>query len=310
MLNSSRTSVVMVSYNSIKFIKENIFRLTKQSRPVKEIIIVDNNSSDDTIGWIKSNYPKIETIKLKSNIGFSGGMNAGIKKASGEYILCLNPDVYLTDTYIEILEDMVDQDKTTGIVMGKLFNMATLNSKSKIIDSMGGVFSFYRLRYWEPELGMLDNGNYNKIRAIFWATGSACLIRKQALDKITIENEYFDEDFFMQCEDLDVSWRIKNRGWKIKVNPNAIAYHYREGNSPDKGLGDKLKWRNLYLTMIKNLPLWFLVVNFIPILMLETLRLLKNGFRNRDIINYKAEAIRLFPRMIRKRYRMWKYYNR
>ena len=205
-------------------------------------------------------YPvKIELIKNSENVGFAPGHNQAIRKCYGDLILCLNSDAILTPNYLEQALKSFDDEKV-GAVQGKLLRYdfekeeikKDLKSKKNIIDTIGLVMLKNR-RIIAQAQGEQDEGQYEKEKEIFGADGAVPIYRRTALEDVKLPmanaarlrfasadaqfsnqikdfkkiGEYFEEDFFMYKEDVDLAWRMRLYGWKTIYQPKAIAYHGR-----------------------------------------------------------------------------------
>ena len=141
-------------------------------------------------------------------------------ESKGEYILCLNQDIVLDKDFIKNAVEAMKMGEKIGAVQGKL-----LKIQNPIIDTTG-LLMFKNRRVVARGQGEKDKGQYKK-GEVFGVDGAAPLYRRKALEDIKVNNEYFDKDFFMYKEDVDLAWRLQLYGWKIIYQPKAIAYHPR-----------------------------------------------------------------------------------
>ncbi len=216
MIKKSLVSVNILTYNGQDLIELCLKSVLEQTYSDIEILVIDNASEDETVSRIRQG---IKIIQNKENLGFSAGHNIGIRESKGEYILCLNQDVVLDKNFIKNAVEAVEVDKKIGAVQGKLYK------KDKTIDTTG-LLMFKNRRVVCRGQGEKDKGQYKR-GEIFGADGAAPLYRCSALEDIKINNEYFDEDFFMFKEDVDLAWRIRLYGWRAIYEPMAIGYHLR-----------------------------------------------------------------------------------
>ncbi|RLA95352.1 MAG: hypothetical protein DRG25_00445 [Deltaproteobacteria bacterium] len=257
--STPRVSIVIVTWNSLKHILRCLDCLSKQTYKLYEVIVVDNDSRDGTVEYVKRNYPQIKVVQNEENVGFAKANNQGIRLAQGEFILLLNPDVFPEPSFIEELMRVLSQRGSYGSAGGKLL-LYENGKESSTIDSTG---LFLKKNFRSSDRGNLkeDQGQYNQEEDVFAICGAAVLFRREALEKVSISEEYLDEDFFAYYEDLDIGWRMQLIGYKCVYTPKAKAYHVRGGS----GLGAKffqkdldtqrLTLRNRYLMLIKNLSL-------------------------------------------------------
>ncbi len=216
-------TISIVMWNSSDSIADCVQSLLDQKFQDFEILISDNNSTDDSYKVIESfNDSRITLFKLTSNTGFCGGHNNNIRKAQGDVVLLVNPDVIMTLDYLDNVLSVFSIDSKIGTVCGLLLQDAATN----IIDSAGMIFKNnfrYKLRYYND---LISTKNL-KIEEVDGADGALPIYRREMIRDISIDNSFFDERFFAHKEDWDISWRSKNYGWKTYFTPHAIAYHPR-----------------------------------------------------------------------------------
>lgn len=224
MAKNELVSVNILTYNARGLIGPCLESVLKQTYKNVEVLVIDNASVDRTLEKVKK-FP-VKIIKNKKNLGFSAGHNVGIKESKGEYVLCLNQDVVLDKDFIKNLVGAMGADDKIGVVQGKLFKVKDIRYPSdKIIDTTG-LLMFKNRRVVSRGQGEKDKNQYKK-GEVFGADGAAPLYRRSALEDVKIDKEYFDEDFFMFKEDIDLAWRIRLYGWKAVYKPEAIGYHLR-----------------------------------------------------------------------------------
>lgn len=257
-------SVAIVNWNGEKYLYKCIESLLKQNYKNIEIIIIDNDSTDNSIKIIQDNFSDKVVLFKNKNTGYAGGANKGIELANGEYIIIANPDIVFGDNYIENCINKFSQDDNIGAVTGKLLKYDfDEDKKLNVIDSVGIAFNHYRQGI---DIGQneFDEGKYEEDRRVFGVCGAAAVFKRSALEKIKINGEYFDNDFFAYKEDIDICWRLNLYGFKCYYVHNAICYHGRGMNS-SKGIVNTIKnrksqseflkgisFRNHYLMIIKN----------------------------------------------------------
>lgn len=233
-------SVIILGYNSKKYLKWCFDSVFAQTYPNLEIIYIDNASQDSSIIFIEQLFcsigQKIRIIKNTKNLGYTGGNNIGIQNSSGEYILCLNPDIILDKDYIKNIIVLFQKNLKIGAATGKLlkfkFHDNTIE-KTNIIDSCG--FKIFKSRRvnergggeMESQISNLKSQMYDKSEQIFGASGAAIMLKKEIIEKIKFRGQYFDEDFFAYKEDVDLAFRLLHAGYESWFVPKAIAWHHR-----------------------------------------------------------------------------------
>ncbi|MCP4154790.1 MAG: glycosyltransferase [bacterium] len=217
-------SVVIISYNSERFLKDNLQSLVGQSVKFKEIIVVDNHSSDNSLKIIESfekSCPYLQKIALKENSGYTGGANTGINHSSAHLVMVANSDTILDTGFNRNVLNKFENDPELSLLSPLIFRF-----DKKTVDSAGQAFS----RSLHPcEIGYNQNvENVNiKEKPVFSVCGAATVFRRTALETLKIDGDYYDEDFFIFWEDFDIGWRANLLGLKTLFYPEAVVYHFR-----------------------------------------------------------------------------------
>ena len=227
-----KLSVIIVNYNVRFFLDQCLRSVFKSLKNISsEVFVVDNNSLDGSVSMIRKNFPDVNLMRNNENIGFSRANNQAIKKATGEYILLLNPDTMVEEFTFEKCIRFMDEHKdagalgvrlidgkgrflpeskrslpTPGVAFSKIFGLTRLFSKSKL-------FGKYYLGYLNPE-------ETHKVDVL---PGAFMFLRISALDKTGL----LDEDFFMYGEDIDLSYRLKKAGFSNYYYPGTTIIHYK-----------------------------------------------------------------------------------
>lgn len=221
-------SITIVTYNSGRFIKRCLESVLAQGYRQKEIIVVDNASTDGTVAVLEQFEDRCRLVFNDANIGFAAAQNQAIKLARGEWILALNPDVLLTPYFIDALLEAGHVDPKIGTVCGKLLTMrATFALPDEPLVDSTGIYFTPMLRHLDRGSQEVDNGHYLNHEYVFGATAAAALYRREMIDDISIGGEFFDPDFFAYREDADVAWRAQLMGWRCIYSPAARGYHVR-----------------------------------------------------------------------------------
>lgn len=229
MSRSDSVSVTIVTYNSGRFIKRCLESVLDQKYPFKEIIVIDNNSSDGTIDILEPFEDRCRIIYNEENIGFSAAQNQAIAVSQGEWVLTLNPDMLLLQGFLEALVNAGSMDPKVGTVCGKLMTMkATFDFPEEPLVDSTGIYFTPNLRHLDRGSLQLDDGSFRNYEYVFGATAAAALYRREMIEDIAINGEFFDNDFFAYREDADVAWRAQLMGWKCLYVPYAKGYHVRK----------------------------------------------------------------------------------
>jgi GT2 family glycosyltransferase len=222
-------SVTIVTYNSGRFIKRCLESVLSQRYRLKEIIVVDNASTDGTIDILEQFEDRCRIHYNEENAGFAAAQNQAIRMAGGDWVLTLNPDVLLLPNFIQALLDAGQFDAKIGAVCGKLLTMTAHFEipERPVVDSTGIYFN-PMLRHLDRGSQEVDNGHYLQYEYVFGATAAAALYRRAMIEDISLDGEFFDSDFFVYREDADVAWRAQLMGWKCLYVPYARGYHVRK----------------------------------------------------------------------------------
>jgi len=221
-------SVTIVTYNSGRFIKRCLESVLDQKYDRKEIIVIDNDSTDGTTDILEHFADRCRVIYNSDNIGFAAAQNQAIRIAKGNWILTLNPDVLLLPGFIQALIDAGQIDSRIGTVCGKLLTIkSTFDLPERPLVDSTGIYFTPTLRHLDRGSQELDNGHYVRNEYVFGATAAAALYRRAMIDDISINGEFFDPDFFVYREDADVAWRAQLLGWQCIYTPGARGYHVR-----------------------------------------------------------------------------------
>ena len=222
-------SVTLVTYNSGRFIKRCLESVLEQKYPNLEVIVIDNASTDGTVDLLEQ-FQDTCRIRLNTeNVGFAAAQNQAIALSSGEWVLTLNPDMLLLPDFIQALVDAGRLDQKIGTVCGKLLTIqASFDLPEKQLIDSTGIYFTPMLRHLDRGSQQVDNGHYLNFEYVFGATAAAALYRREMIDDISIQGEFFDPDFFVYREDADVAWRAQLLGWRCIYTPLARGYHVRK----------------------------------------------------------------------------------
>lgn len=228
-MSNDFVSVTIVTYDSGQFIKRCLESALAQKYDRSEIIVVDNNSSDGTLDILEQFEGRIRIIYNSENLGFAAAQNQAIAAAKGNWILTLNPDVLLLPDFIETLVDAGNLDQRIGSVCGKLLTIkSSFDLPDKPLVDSTGIYFTPMLRHLDRGSQEVDNGHYLNNEYVFGATAAAALYRREMIEDISIDGDFFDPDFFVYREDADVAWRAQLLGWTCIYTPYARAYHVRK----------------------------------------------------------------------------------
>jgi len=216
-------SIIIPHWNGIDVIMECLDSLNEASYPNLEIIVVDNDSTDDSVNHILKKFPNVIIFENEQNEGYAGGCNRGSEIAKGKYFLFLNNDTIHEPNWIESLVQLLEKNTNIAAVQPKILNYYQKN----LFDYAGGaggmmdflVFPFVRGRIFNEQ--EIDTGQYNSKQEIFWSSGTAFLVRKTIFQ----EAGKFDELFFAHMEEIDLCWRFNLMRYEVWSEPSSVVYH-------------------------------------------------------------------------------------
>ncbi|MFA4993593.1 MAG: glycosyltransferase family 2 protein [Candidatus Omnitrophota bacterium] len=252
-------SVVIVTYNSEKFIKSCLDSIFKQDCACIEVILVDNGSLDKTVAIIRENFPHMLLIENTINLGAAEARSQGINLSKGKWVLVLDCDTVLGGSFLSnILKKTVNLSDKIGMLQPKI-----LNFDKKTIYSCGIYLSWSR-RFYDIGLRKHDKGQFDHLRKIFGPCSAAGLYRRKMLDELKEATGYFDRRFFFLVEDVDLAWRAQREGWKCSLVPGAVCYHHGDSSCFDVKKRQLLNFRNRYLMIKKNEGILCYLVKVLP----------------------------------------------
>ena len=232
-------SIIIVNYNVKYFIEQCLHSVHRAIKDIEaEVFVVDNNSVDGSCPMIREKFPWVKLIENSENVGFSRANNQALKMASGEFCLLLNPDTVVEeDTFTKCIAFMHDHNDAGGLGVHMIDGKGTFlpESKRALPTPAVSFFKIFGLSSLFPKsrifgryhLGYLDENQTNEVEIL---AGAYMFLRKKALDKTGL----LDESFFMYGEDIDLSYRIRQAGYKNYYYPGTTIIHYK-GESTKKG---------------------------------------------------------------------------
>ncbi len=249
MLNT-KVAVVILNWNGKSFLEKFLPIVIKYSTTA-QIVIADNQSTDDSVPFLKQQFPQVTVIVNPSNDGFSTGYNLALKQVQSEYYVLLNSDVEVTENWIEPILTLLDSNKQIAACQPKILDYSN-RTKFEYAGAAGGFIDKYGYPFCRGRIFNEleeDKGQYNTSKEVFWATGACMFVRAEAFWEVG----GFDDDYFAHMEEIDVCWRMKNIGYQIYVEPKSSVYHVGGGTlnklSPRKTF---LNFRNNLITLTKN----------------------------------------------------------
>ena len=249
-----KAAVVILNWNGRNLL-EQFFPALLLHTPsdLAEIIVADNGSNDDSISFLETHYPQIRHISFDRNHGFSEGYNLALSQLEHEYVVLLNSDVEVTESWLETAIDYLDNNPDVSALQPKLLDYKN-KTAFEYAGASGGFIDIYGYPFCRGRIFTTiekDTGQYDNPAEVFWATGACLIIRLNDFH----EAGGFDKNFFAHQEEIDLCWRLKARGKKIMCLPQSVVYHIGGATlkmeHPQKTF---LNFRNNLLMVYKNLP--------------------------------------------------------
>ena len=234
--DAAEVTAVLVSYNSGLVLSRAVAALEAGSRRPASIVVVDNASIDHQyLDELERTHPRVDLLRLSDNTGYCEGNNRGLQRARDRnHVLLLNPDAFVSATFIEQAVGVLEQDPSIGAVGPKLLTANQANGEPTGRIDSGGIFQTRLGRFYDREQGAPDQGQCDEEDLDVTALcAAAMLIRREALDYITRSSPLFDPRFVMYKEDLDLSFRLRRAGWRTVYDGSMEVLHCR-GWSPDR----------------------------------------------------------------------------
>lgn len=248
-----KTAIVILNWNGRPMLERFLPSVVANTTGDAEVIVADNGSTDDSIEFLKTNYPSLRLILMDKNYGFAEGYNRALAQIDAEYYVLLNDDVEVTPGWTDKVVALMDSDPQIAAAqpMLKMFDRRDhfeyAGGAGGYIDKLG--YPFCRGRIFSTI--EQDIGQYNDTRDVFWATGAAMFVRSAVWKELG----GLDGDFFAHMEEIDFCWRARNHGYRIVATSDAQVFHVGGGTLPKSSpFKTQLNFRNNLAMLYKNLP--------------------------------------------------------
>ncbi len=261
-----------------------------------EIILADNASDDGSVEWVAEYFSSVKIASFDNNYGYTGGNNRAVPFATKEILLFLNNDVKVHPDWLTGLNALFESDTQIAAAQPKILSYEQpdyfeyAGAAGGFLDNLGYPFCRGRLL----DTFEKDEGQYDSEVDITWASGAALAIKKDVFEEL----EGFDEDFEFHMEEIDLCWRVINRGYTVKFTPESVVFHLGGGSLP---MGSSRKvyynFRNNLFMLWKNLPssqLWYKIVVRLALDQIAALRSLVSGRPNEFFTIIKAHIHFIF----------------
>jgi len=233
-MENNLVSIIIINYNGKHHLEKCLKSLMQIDYKNYEIILVDNNSNDDSINFVKKFYPSVNIIQLEKNYGFAEPNNIGAKRAVGEFLLFLNNDTIVKPNFISELVKVINTDSKIAICQSFLLKPnEEIDSSGDFVDTLGRAYS--------------SRKKVSEVREILSARGAAMLTRKESF----FDLGKFDKKFFASFEDVDIGWRAWLWGYRVVLVPSSVVYH--TGGQTIKNISDEIRFHGIKNTLMLRL---------------------------------------------------------
>jgi GT2 family glycosyltransferase len=295
-----------LSYNGKTLLEKFLPPILTTRTDYSKVFVVDNASTDGTYDFVKERFPDASLVRLEVNKGFTNGYVQSLPQIQAEYYALVSSDVEVTPGWIEPIISLMDSDPSIGLVQPKIksYNQKThfeySGAGGAYIDKYGYPFCRGRMFFTIEE----DTGQYDDTREVFWCSGACMFIRSDLYHKLG----GFDNDYYAHMEDIDLSWRAKNAGYKVMVCPQSTVYHVG-GHIISYGSPPKIyrNYKNGLIMLLKNLPqneYWWKIPFRVLLDMVAGVRALVKGNTKEMAAIFRAdfEFLRGLPLWVQKRH--------
>lgn len=312
-----KIAVVILNWNGHQLLEKFLPAMLKYSKDDATIYVADNNSTDDSIAFLKANYPEVEIIRNPKNGGFAKGYNDALQHVKADIYALVNSDIEVTKDWLKPVIEQFEKDKNTVAIQPKLLDFKD-KTKFEYAGAAGGFIDFMGYPFCKGRIFMeleKDNNQYDDSYDIFWATGACFFIKSEVYHQL----KGFDEDYFAHQEEIDLCWRIQNEGYNIRYVGASKVYHVggatlKETN-PHKTF---LNFRNSLYSISKNVPKRFVFFVILFRLVLDGIAGLKFIIELRPVHTWAILKAHIsfyyhLPKMLKKRkkisFKQTRYYH-
>jgi GT2 family glycosyltransferase len=217
-----KTSVIVLSHNTRELTLACLSQFaTEADRAGWQIILVDNASHDETVPAVRREFPQVEVIWSKENLGFAAGNNLGLRQASGQAVILLNSDVLAPFTTLARLPALLDAYPQAAILSPQLLTVSGTPQAFAYGNDPTLPYLFKRGLYRLLRLGPLHDWGVRSPLEVDWVSGACMCVRRTAFEQVGL----LDEHFFLYFEDNDWCLRMRKAGWKVMYIPTCAVVH-------------------------------------------------------------------------------------
>lgn len=244
-----RTKIVLLNWNGEAHLRRFLPSVVASAGEGAGVVVVDNGSMDGSVALLEAEFPSVERVLLDRNYGFAEGYNRGLQQVDADYFILLNTDVETPQGWLEPLIRCLDEHPEVAACAPKL-RSTEQRAYFEYAGAAGGYIDYLGYPFCRGRLLRSierDEGQYDDARDVFWVSGAAFCCRAEVFRALG----GFDGDYFAHMEEIDLAWRMQLAGWRVRIVPASVVYHYGGGtlqtDSP----------RKIYLNHRNNLAMLF-----------------------------------------------------
>ncbi len=248
-----KTAIVILNWNGKQLLEQFLPSIVEFSFSEVDIYVADNASTDDSVTFIKRNFPTIKIVVNTQNGGYAKGYNDALQHVKADIYCLINSDIEVTENWLLPVLNLFKEEKNTAIIQPKILDYKD-KSKFEYAGAGGGFIDFLGYPYCRGRVFNhleKDNGQFNDVAQIFWTSGACFFIRSIIFHQLN----GFDEDYFAHQEEIDLCWRTQNESYDVKYVGTSTVYHVGAAtlkvSNPNKTY---LNFRNSLFTVLKNVP--------------------------------------------------------
>ncbi len=277
-----KTAIVILNWNGKQLLEQFLPAIVSYNQENADIFVADNASTDDSITYVQKYFPTVKIVINKENGGYAKGYNDALQQIEADIYCLINSDIEVTKNWLTPVLNVFREEENTAIIQPKLLDYKNKN-KFEYAGAGGGFVDFFGYPYCRGRVFNsleTDNGQFNDITEIFWASGACFFIRSDVFHKL----QGFDEDYFAHQEEIDLCWRTQNEGYTIKYVGASTVYHVGgatlQESNPHKTY---LNFRNSLFTVLKNVPKQYIFQTIFARLVLDGIAGIKFAFELRPV---------------------------
>ena len=245
--------IVILNWNGAEHLRRFLPSVVAAAPAGVGVVVADNGSTDGSLAVLAEEFPTVAVVRLDRNYGFAGGYNRALAQVEADYYLLLNSDVETPRGWLEPILGVLEREPDVAVVSPKLVSWLD-RTRFEYAGASGGFIDFLGYPFCRGRILKrveADEGQYDDARDVFWVSGAAFCCRADVFRALG----GFDDDFFAHMEEIDLCWRLHQRGQAIRVIPQSVVFHLGGGSLPASNPKKTyLNFRNNLFLLYKNLP--------------------------------------------------------